>query len=151
MAEGTKKGGQGATPGYSAIEIIVDNVSDGLVHDGGLGGQHTRGKILAVVDKADEDCAIGSEVPRWIGDLFIEKDLAKITEGSGIAAAKARGKAKAEEARQASQKANAQAAQRSYDDMPANLRALAQEHGDEVVMLWVQGESEDDILKAYGA
>lgn len=146
MAEATKKGGQGATPGYSAIETIAE-------HDvfDGLGGRHIKGTLLKVVDVADDEVNVGVEVPRWVADLLLAKDQVRIADGSGIAAAKARGKAKAEEARQASQKANAAAAQRSYDDMPAELRALAQQHGDEVVALWVQGESADDILKAYGA
>ena len=145
----TKVQGAATSPAYTAIRITRDGVSDGLVHDGGLGGVHALGKILAVVDKPDDQCAIGSEVPRWIADLFISKDLAVIEDGAGVGSAKKRGKEIAEEAVRATQKAVADSQMRGYDDMPPELRALAQEHGDEIVSLWQSGESADDIIKAF--
>lgn len=145
----TKVQGTATSPAYTAIRITRDGVSDGLTHDGGLGGVHALGKVLAVVDKPDDQCAIGSEVPRWIADLFISKQMAEIEEGAGLIAARERGKKVSEEAARATQKAVADSQMRGYDDMPPELRALSQEYGDEIVSLWQSGESADDIIKAF--
>ena len=130
------QGAASPPPGSASIKIIKDRVGDGVagVHDG-LGGKHYVGDVV--------------ELPQEVADAFIAKGFAVFADVGDFAAAKERAEALDADRRQAMNKAAATARQRGFDDAPPEIRALAREHGDDVIALWEAGESVEEIIKAY--
>jgi len=91
-----------------------------------------------------------ADLPPDLADILVSTGAAELISGSGAIEAKKRGKKATEAAVQAAQKRAAQSAQMQYDDLPSEIRALAQEHGDDVIALYQQGETVEAIVKAYG-
>lgn len=105
----------------------------------GLGGEHSHGAVIALPsDTADQLIAAG----------FARPVDAKIA-ANAVAAAKER----AEELKTAAQHARAKSAMDVWDSLPPEVRAEAQEHGQEVVERYLAGlpsMSLDDYEAASG-
>ena len=122
-----------SSDGTIAVRIVQDFEGRG-VHDG-LGGVWLVGQI--------------ARLPADVGNILIALGNAVPADGSDIKEAKAKAQATLSEAQAAAQAAGAKSRQRTYDDAPPELRAVAREFGDEPIERWLHGEPVEDILKDY--
>ena len=117
----------------TSVRITKNGVHDGL---GDGMHKHMAGDVV--------------ELPREVADILIGRGLAQPADGSSYAKAKARSKEIEEKARQNANASVARARMNTgFDDMPKELRELSHEHGDAIYELWQDGNSAEDIIKAY--
>jgi len=123
-------------PGNKIVRITTTNPHG--IHSGLADGTavHRDGEVV--------------ELPGDIAAILIARNCAVPADGGDVVQARKRAQEIETRHRQASEKSGAEARQRSFDDMPAELRALAREFGDEITSLWENGDDPAEIMKAYG-
>lgn len=102
----------------TTLRILVSGVHDGL------GGIHQAGDVVAL--------------PADVAQIFIDRKCGVLLDedeaGDARAKAKAAAAERVDEQRMAEQKAHAEAAMRRYDNVPEDVKAAAREHGDDVII-----------------
>lgn len=100
------------------IRITLEGTGRTDVHDG-LGGVHKHGHII--------------EVPDDVANAFVAAKLAVIADGSSTITAIAEHKEAVSTQQMQAEKARAEAAMRTFDRLPPEVREVAREDGDAVI------------------
>ncbi len=102
----------------------------------GIGGQHADGAVV--------------ELPDEVADALIGLKIAFPVDGSSLIAAQAAAKEREEADRVQRVKVTAMRQMQIHDSLPADVRALVHEHGDEVTEDYLaQVREEDEQARSY--